>query len=87
MIFVGFIVQGTHYQREYDLRDFAGKMQEDGMIIDIVDETYGYNLARFGCYFTESNKWFSYEIEIYHSLPMKFAWKMIYVLLGLTAGY
>lgn len=63
------------YQKEWDGRDFAKKLQSNRMIIDIIDETYGYNQAKFSCNLTMNNEWFDCEIEIYHFATMKYVWE------------
>lgn len=45
------------------------------MMIDIIDETYGYNQAKFGCNMTMGRNWFDCEIEIYHFGLVKYLWE------------
>mgnify|MGYP000968179667 CR=1 FL=1 len=66
---------GDHYRKEWDIRDFAEKLQSGGLIIDIIDETYGYNQAKFSCNLTVNSAWFACDLEIYHISPMKYVWE------------
>lgn len=65
-----------NYRKEWDIREFATKLQTSRMIIDIIDETYGYNQAKFSCNLTiNAEWWFDCELEIYHFGPMGYAWE------------
>lgn len=64
-----------NYRKECDIREFAIELQSGGLMIDIIDETYGYNQAKFNCNLTANGEWFSCDIEIYHFEPMKYIWK------------
>lgn len=50
-------------------------MRNNQMMIDIIDETYGYNQAKFGCNMTMGRNWFDCEIEIYHFGLVKYLWE------------
>ncbi|MBE6905144.1 MAG: hypothetical protein E7476_02550 [Ruminococcaceae bacterium] len=65
-----------NYRKEWDIQKFATELQTSRMIIDIIDETYGYNQAKFSCDLTMNSEWwFDCELEIYHFGPMKYNWK------------
>ncbi|NYB75934.1 hypothetical protein HZF24_17435 [Sedimentibacter hydroxybenzoicus DSM 7310] len=65
-----------NYRKEWNIDDFATKLyiKKPKPIIDIIDETYGYNQAKFSCNLTMNDEWFDCEIEIYHFEPMKYVW-------------
>lgn len=65
-----------NYRKEWDIREFAMKLQTSRMIIDIIYETYGYNQAKFSCNLTMNTEWwFDCEFEIYHFDPMRYVWE------------
>jgi len=63
-----------NYRQKWDIRDFAAHMRNNRVIIDIVDETYGYNQAKFSCGMYMNEDWYDCEIEIYHFGLMKYVW-------------
>lgn len=63
------------FRKQWDIRDFAKQMRNNQMMIDIIDETYGYNQAKFGCNMTMGRNWFDCEIEIYHFGLVKYLWE------------
>ncbi len=63
------------YRKEWDIRDFAIQLQTSRLIIDIIDETYGYNQAKFSCDLTLNDEWFDCDLEIYHFGPMRYVWE------------
>lgn len=62
-------------RKQWDIRDFAELMQEKRMVIEIIDETYGYNQAKFNCMMLMNEDSFDCEIEIYHFGLMKYTWE------------
>ncbi len=44
-------------------------------MLDIIDETYGYNQAKFSCNFTQSGAWCVCDIEIYYLGEMRYMWE------------
>jgi hypothetical protein len=62
-------------RKPWDIRDFAKQIRNNQMIIDIIDETYGYNQAKFGCDMTIGGNWFDCEIQIYHLGLVKYLWE------------
>lgn len=71
-----YCTNNDNYRKEWDFQKFVTELQTNKMIIDIVDETYGYNQAKFRCdMIMNSVMWFDCAIEIYHFLPMKYVWE------------
>lgn len=64
-----------NYRKRWDIRDFAESMQAHRLIVEIIDETYGYNQAKFSCSLFMRNQWYDCEIEIYHFSPMIYIWE------------
>ncbi|MEA5023616.1 hypothetical protein SDC9_22342 [bioreactor metagenome] len=64
-----------NHRKEWDIRDFTTKLQAGVFIIDIIDETYGYNQAKFVCNMTVNHEWFACDIEIYHFGLIKYNWE------------
>lgn len=46
----------------------------NGAYLEIIDETYGYNKAKFTGEFRNETESFEFLIEIYHFGPLKFNW-------------
>ncbi|MDF2656402.1 MAG: family acetyltransferase [Bacillota bacterium] len=63
------------YRQKWDIQDFAVKLEAHRYIIDIIDETYGYNQAKYSCNMTHQSQWFQCLIEIYHFGEMKYTWE------------
>jgi len=64
-----------NYRKRYDIQDFVVLMKEHEAIIEIIDETYGYNQAKFSCSLIISEVLHDCEIEIYHFGQMKYVWE------------
>ncbi|MFU0833853.1 MAG: Fibrillar collagen NC1 domain-containing protein [Oscillospiraceae bacterium] len=62
-------------RKQWNIHDFAEFMQENRIMIDIIDETYGYNQAKFDCMMIMHEDLFDCRIEIYHFGPMKYTWE------------
>ncbi len=45
-------------------------------VLDIIDETYGYNQAKFSCNLTQNGAWCVCDIEIYYLGEMRYTWEM-----------
>jgi len=68
-------IERNFYRKQMDIRDFAKKLAQDLVIIEIIDETYGYNQAKFSCIIITEEQWIDCHIDIYHFGPMKYLWE------------
>lgn len=62
-------------RKQWDIHNFSELMLENQMMIEIIDETYGYNQAKFNCTMIMNEDLFDCEIEIYHFGLMKYTWE------------
>lgn len=70
-----YCIERNSYRVQMDIRDFAKKFRENPVIIEIIDETYGYNQAKFSCFIMTEEEWFDCDIDIYHFGQMKYLWE------------
>lgn len=50
----------------YSINDFINLMNQHNYLLDIVDETYGYNRAHYSGFIMDNEKILEFKIEIYH---------------------
>jgi hypothetical protein len=43
--------------------------------LEVIDETYGYNLTKFTCNMIKEDSWYEVEIEIYHFNETIYEWE------------
>lgn len=69
------VLKGTSTEYRWIFENLQANCKKDPLVIEIIDETFGYNQAKFSCSMIADEEWFDCDIGIYYFGEMKYLWE------------